>query len=177
MRTLGMLLQINQLTWSTVGHQQLRGRTMSVLFAYGVLAWNRFGLLTFSAPRIPMRFLLYGVYAWLGLALVVWLASHLSSKGPATLRDAAVGTAIAHTPLVGLSFFIAIIAGFARIFGPGVIMAIFVFAFWMPALLARSFHDVARLPWAQSIGAAVVAQLVWLATLGRYLNDQVGHLL
>lgn len=172
-----MLLQVNHLTWETIGHQQLRGRTMTVLFAYGVLAWNRFGFLTFSAPRAPMRFLLLGVYAWLALAAAVWLASRLSPQGPATLRDAAVATAISHTPLVGLGFFMAIVAGFARIHGPGVIMAAFVFALWMPALLARSFHDIARMPWIQAIGAAVVVQLVWLATLGRHLNDQVGHLL
>ena len=64
MSRLGTLTQLDHRTWSTISYQQLPGRAMTVLFAYVIMAWNRFGLLGFVAPRAPVRLVLIGVYVW-----------------------------------------------------------------------------------------------------------------
>lgn len=177
LKALGRLLQIDGLTWATIEFQHLRGRTLTVLFAWGIMAWNRFGLLSFAAPRAPLRLILVGVYSWLGLAAAVWVASSLAGSAIVRMRDAAVATAIVHVPLVALGFFVAIVAGFARILGPGTVVAVFVFALWMPALLYRAFREVAGLERSYAAATAVVVHLAWLAGPGNLLRTQVGHLL
>jgi len=177
MSRVGTALQLDERTWSTVSYQELSGRIMTVVFAYGVLTWNRFGLITLSEPRQPVRFILIGIYSWMAIALVIWGASNWGTRGRVRLHDAAVAASIAHVPLVALSFFMAIVAGFARILGPGAVLAALTFALWMPALLAHAFRHVAGLSWPVALGSAAVLQLTWLATTGRYLHQQVGHLL
>ncbi len=177
MTALLRLLQIDDLTWSTIRYQELPGRVLTVFFAYGILAWNRFGLLSFTAPRAPVRFLLIGFYSWVAIAGVLWLAARRTSPGTVRPKDAAIAASIVHIPLVALGFFVAIVAGFAQILGPGVILAVVVVGLWMPALLARAMHDLVGLPWARAVLPAVVIQCVWLAGTGRYLHGQVGHLL
>ena len=71
----------------------------------------------------------------------------------------------------------AIVAGFARILGPGVVLALITFGLWMPALLMRGFQHVAGLRRGLALSAASIVQITWLATIGRYLYRQVGHLL
>jgi hypothetical protein len=86
-------------------------------------------------------------------------------------------TAIVHVPLVALGFFVAIVAGFAQILGPGAVLAVVVVAMWMPATLTRSFTEVAGLQLRHALPAAVAVQLVWLVGPGLFLHGQVGHLL
>jgi len=174
---LGMWLQTSERVWRSLEYQQLRSRGLTVLFAYVVLAWNRFGLISFSTPRAPMQLILVGVYGWLGMAALIWLASQLLSDWKIDFHRAAVATAIAHVPLVFLAFFMAIVAGFARLTGPSAVVALLVAGLWMPALLTRGFHDGGGLRLKPALAAAVVTQLIWTATVGRYLVDQVGHLL
>lgn len=174
MTALGRLLQVDALTWSTIPYQQLRGRAMTVFFAYAMLAWNRFGLLSFTSPRASTRMVLVGIYSWLALALLLWVAGRAAEL---SFRDAAVSTGIAHVPLVALAFFMAIVAGFARVFGPGLVLAIVVGFAWMPVLLIRALHDMAKWSWPKAALGGTGLQLLWLVTAGRYFYDQVGHLL
>ena len=171
------LLQLDDLTWSTIGYQELPGRFLTVLFAYGIMSWNRFGLLSFTEPRAATRLVLVGIYTWIALAAVLWLTGRRAATPVVPTKDAAIAACVIHIPLVALGFFMAIVAGFARILGPGAILAVIVVALWMPALIAPAVHDLADLPWSRAVPFAAVVQLVWLVGTGRYLHDQVGHLL
>lgn len=171
------LLQLDDLTWSTIGYQELPGRVLTVFFAYGIMAWNRFGLLSFTAPRAPVRLVLIGIYSWAAIATVFWLAARRIERGTVQPKDAAIAAAIVHIPLVALGFFMAIVAGFARVLGPGTIVGIFVVGLWMPALTTRALHDVGGLKWSSSLVVAALVQILWLVGTGRYLHNLVGHLL
>ena len=171
------LLQVDQLTWSTISYQELPGRVLTVLFAYGIMAWNRFGLLGVTAPRAPIRLVLIGIYSWLALAAIFWLTARMSAPGSIPPKDAAVAASVVHIPLVALGFFMAIVAGFARILGPGTVLAVVVVGLWMPALVARAMRDVAGLRWSRAVPFAALIQLGWVVGTGRHLHAQVGHLL
>ena len=170
MSRVGRLMQLDDTTWHTIEYQEVPGRILTVLFAYGILVWNRFGLLTFTSPKAPARLFLIGIYSWLALAAIVWIASRQQVRW----RDAAIATAIAHVPLVGLAFFMAIVVGFARINGPGVIFAIFVVGMWMPAILARTFRDLVGWHPPKALLAAIGLQTLWILGPGLFLLSQLG---
>ena len=168
-------MQLDKTTWDTIEYQEVPGRILTVIFAYAILVWNRFGLLTFTAPKAPARLFLVGIYSWLALAAVVWLASRWHRQ--VRWRDAAIATAIAHVPLIGMAFFMAIVVGFARWTGPGVFVAIFVVGWWMPALLFRAFRDLVGMEPPKALLAAIGLQALWIVGPGLFLHSQVGHLL
>jgi len=170
---IGRLLQWDETTWSTVEYQEFPGRAMTVFFAYAIFIWNRFGILSVSSPRAPLRFLLIGLYSWMALALIAWFASQRTIH----FRSAATATAIIHIPLVALGFFMAIVAGFARILGPGFILAVLVVCLWMPALLVRLFSVMAGWRLRDSIVGAILVQALWMLGPGWFIYRQVGHLL
>jgi len=80
-------------------------------------------------------------------------------------------------PLVALGCFVAIVAGFARILGPGAVLAGFIYVVWVPLLLWRAFGEVAGLRSAAAAVAALATHGLWLLGPGWYFYNQVGHLL
>ena len=186
MSDLGRSLRLDSSHWETIRADQLLGKLIMVVIAYLLLAVNRFGVLGFTAPKAAVRLVLVGVYSWLILAGFLWLvgryASSSSSSDPSgqprpTLPMAAVAVGTAHAPLLGTAIFIAVVAGFAQLQGPGWIAAIVLVGLWMPALLVQATQAITGLARNQAIALGLGSYLVWLATTGRFLHAQVGHLL
>lgn len=174
--------------WDRNVDVSLKPAAALVLGAWVLMAWSRFGAQGLTAPRVAVRFVLVGLYGWLALAVLVWAAGRLADQllarpgggpegaGPELARIVQF-TGLAHRPLIILGFVIQFAAVLLRLQGPGLVLAIAALGLWMPAML------VAAVTSAFAVGplraALVVAgpYLAWLATAGRFLNQQVGHLL
>ena len=184
MSELGRSLRLDRSQWETIRADQLMSKLIMVVIAYLILAVNRFGILGFTAPKAAVRLVLVGVHSWLLLAGFLWLVGRFGSS-PAgssspprpTLPMAAVAVGTAHAPVLGTAIFIAVVAGFAQLQGPGWVAAIVLVGMWMPALVVQATRSITGLEKSQAIALGLGLYLVWLATTGRYLHAQVGHLL
>ena len=66
MKTALRWLGLDDERWARVGPQSLYSAAALVVVAFGLLALNRFGGLTTSAPRAFIRLTLVGVWGWIG---------------------------------------------------------------------------------------------------------------
>ena len=177
--------------------------TAIVIGTWLLLAWNRFGFQGLSSPRAITRFVLVGVYGWLGLALVVLLGgvalSRIDGRGPPGAIDRARAlqmTGLAHQPLLILGFVLQVLSAIP-IPGLATTIAFATFLLWLPgvfsasgrALLGAQNHGLpvprnrgsrrarqrSSRPFSWLVG--LVAYLGWLSTAGRYLQAQLGHLI
>ncbi len=184
--TFPIFLRIDKGTWSRATAQALPRRTLTVLGAFTLAAWNRFGSQAFLGPRAPVRMILTGIYGWLALSLVVWFIAtridpELLHDRSHSIRRALVAVTVAHFPLIIIGFYIATFGAFIRSPWPGTIIAILTFSFWIPTLLTRALQHLVsldvRLDRGRAMLAIAVPYIVWLLIIGRYLFQQVGHLL
>ena len=151
--------------------------------AWLILAWNRFGFQGISAPRAVTRFILVGIYSWLAVAIVCWLAAVLldrfgsSSEAQATstgslpdpIRILRV-TGMAHQPLLVFAVTLQIGQALPIPWITTVFAVLFVLA-WMPAMLCAALASALGRSFVQAIPIAAVGYLVWLLTGGRYMLD------
>ncbi len=186
------MLRLSPGRWNGFTHAHPVKAAAMVAGSWLVLAWGRFGFQGASAPRAIVRFVLVGVYGWLGLILLslvgLWLLDRLGWRGkPSTLDDAyesltidpirvAQLTGLAHQPLLILA--IAVQIGQA-IPIPLVIpfLTIAMFALWFPGQLLNATASAAADSPRRVAPVTAIAYLAWLATAGRYLLDQAGHLI
>jgi hypothetical protein len=94
-----------------------------------------------------------------------------------SLQRAAASVTVAHFPLIILGFYIATFGAFIRNPLPGTVLAVVVFAVWMPVLLGRAMQHLTDVETVTALRLIAVPYLLWLAWIGRYLYLQVGHLL
>ena len=85
-------------------------------------------------------------------------------------------TGLAHRPLVALAVLIQVLALFDPAGDIGGIAALVVFGFWMPAMLVSAVVWAYDQTLVRAITLAAIPYVLWLATAGRYLFIQVGHL-
>lgn len=169
-------------TWTRIQVETLPRRTLTVLGAFALAAWNRFGAQGFLGPRAPVRMLLIGIWGWLILSVVVWLIARTRSE---QLRDdplyglqrSAAAMTVPHFPVLILGFYMATAGAFVRTPIPGLVLAIVFFVAWVPALYARALQHLTDVDTKTATLAMVGPYLLWLATIGRYLWQQVGHLI
>jgi hypothetical protein len=126
--------------------------------------------------------ILTGVYGWIALTVAIWLiAQRRELSVPDTplysLQRAATSVTVAHFPLIILGMYIATFGAFIRTPAPCTILASAVFAVWIPVLLGRALQHLTDIDRSRALALIVVPYALWLAWIGRYLNDQVGHLL
>ena len=79
-----IFLRIDPGTWTRVQVEHLHRRILTVLGAFVLAAWNRFGAQGFLGPRAPLRMLLIGLWGWIALSVVVWLVARTLDED---LRD------------------------------------------------------------------------------------------
>lgn len=177
-----IFLRVDQGTWSRVQAETMPRRLLTVVAAFLLAAWNRFGAQGFLGPRSPARMVLTGIYGWLALAILIWIIARRREPAvPGTelssLQRAAAAVAVAHFPLIILGFYIATFGAFIRTPLPGTVLAVAVFAVWVPALLGRAMQHLTDVDRVAAFGLIVLPYALWLAWVGRYLYLQVGHLL
>lgn len=173
---------LNTAGWERARSADLRGPALTAIGAWLLMAWNRFGLQGLAAPRVGVRFVLIGFYAWIAMAVLIWvggrLAARRSSSAPASgfLRLVVV-TGWAHKPLVVVGVALQLLAFIAPGSGVGTVVASVALLLWMPAMLVAALAWAFDRPMRQLVALAGVTQALWLATAGRFLLTQVGHLL
>lgn len=174
------LLRLDTQTWSRQPARTVTGAAVTTISTFTLMALNRFGGQAIATPRAPVRFILIGFYSWIALAGLVWLSARLTtgiSGGTTTLRRFVTVCGAAHFPVIVLGVVLFVSVGLFQFLGPGFVAAVFVFAFWMPAMLAAGTKWVFRLPTGRALVVVAVPYLVWLVTTGRYVLSLIGHLL
>ena len=177
MTAVARALRLDDATWSRFA---VAGRTQAALVAgaaYALLAFDRLGVQGVLAPRATVRMLLAGFYGWAFLAAGSWLVARYAAGAGTRAGSVFWLYGRAHLPLLLLAVVIQVAAVFLRVLGPGLWAGVFVIAFWMPAMLVGA----ARTAFGVGVGTAIVIvagpYLVWVAVVGNYLRDQLGHLL
>ena len=177
-----IFLRMDPGTWTRVQVETLQRRVLTVIAAFALAAWNRFGAQGFLGPRAPIRMLLIGIWGWLVLSFIVWLIARrfdedLRNDPLYGFQRAAVSMSVTYFPVIIVGFYMATFGAFIRTPIPGLILlAVAVFA-WIPALYARAMQHLTNLDRGPAVLAIAVPYLLWLATVGRYWWQQVGHLI
>ncbi len=177
-----IFLRIDPGTWTRVQVETLNRRVLTVVAAFALAAWNRFGAQGFLGPRAPLRLLLTGIWGWLLLSVVVWF---LASRVNEDLRNdplygiqrAAVSMTVTHFPVIIIGFYMATFGAFIRTPIPGLLLlAVAVFG-WIPSLYIRAMQHLTGVDLKAAAVAMIGPYVLWLATVGQYLWRQVGHLI
>ncbi len=164
---------MNPIRWARVGPEAVWSGLALVLVAWGLMAINRLGGLTFDAPRAFLRLTVVGVWGWLGLALAIWLVAGRASS----LRRVLAVTGWVHVPVVGLAVLIFVVAGAFEVLGPGLIGAIVVFGVLIPSALVLGAEEVFGLERLRAVAVVSIPYLAWTVLVVRHVLGQVGHLL
>lgn len=172
------LLRLDESSWDRLAHEgSLGGAALVAMGAYVVLAFDRFGPQGFFAPRATIRFLLAGFYGWLWLAVAAWVLGWILVRSGARFEPVFRVYGFAHLPMLVLAVTIQVISVLFRLPGPALLVAVFGFVLWMPALLVaatRTSFSVGRM---KAVAIVAGPYLVWLLVVGRSLVAQLGHLL
>lgn len=179
------ILGVSARSWDRARGGDLGPPVFTALGAWLIMAWNRFGLQGLAAPRAAVRFILIGFYAWMGLALLLWLASRViarptSGSGPPSEPDPKMLirlSGLAHRPLVIIGLVLQVTGFFLPTAGVGLVIAVAGLALWMPAMLVGAVVWARPRPVGQALAVVAVPYFVWLVVVGRFLDSQVGHLL
>lgn len=172
------MLRLDRRTWRS--YDAARGTASAyvvVLGAFAVLAFDRLGVQGLLAPRAALRILLAGSYGWLGLAGVAWGIGRLGSDSDADFGSVFRLYGHAHMPLIPVGLIIQFVTVGFQIQGPGLAAGSFALLLWMPALLVAATRQAFSADLRRSLLIAGASYSLWLATVGRFLFDQVRHLL
>lgn len=177
-----IFLRIDPGTWTRIQVETLPRRMLTVVGAFVLAAWNRFGAQGFLGPSAPVRMLLTGIWGWLILSLIVWLIAQTRNeelRGDPLygLQRAAVSMTVPHFPVIILGFYMATAGAFIRTPIPGIVLAVLVFGAWVPVLYVRAMKHLADVNTKTAAVAMIGPYVLWLVTIGRYLFQQVGHLI
>gem|GEM_PF-1435006 len=169
-------------TWTRIQVEMLPRRMLTVVAAFALAAWNRFGAQGFLGPRAPIRMLMVGLWGWLALSIIVWLIARrfdedLRNDPLYGIQRAAASMTVTHFPVIILGMYMATFGAFIRTPIPGFILAVAVFAGWIPALYIRAMKHLTDVDTKTAAMAMAIPYALWLATVGRYLWQLVGHLI
>lgn len=182
MNTARRLLRLDDERWDAVDADSFWSGAAIVIVTSFLLALTRFGGLAATEPRSLLRLALVGVWGWIGLATLVWIAGALSSaERPRRPHRSALrvfaSVGIAHVPLLAFAGVLFVAAMLFRWLGAGTVTAWLVFAAWLPASLVIGARSTFGLATGRALAVAVVPYGVWYAIVGRHLLQQVGHLM
>lgn len=171
-------LRLNAWRWDHALLRTTPGPFMIPVAAWVLIGWTRLGGFVLTEPQAFVRFLLIGIYGWLGLGLAMWLVALVvvSEQRPSIwsfFRIAGNG----HLPVLTAAFIVAFIAGLLGVAGIGLWISGVMVGLWMPTMLTAGVMHATGLSLARAAVVAIVPQLVWLATVGRRAADQLSHLL
>ena len=178
--TTSRLLGLDRERWKRVGPGSLTTAAALVVVASFLLALNRIGGLVVDEPRSFVRLVLVGVWGWIGMAVVA--AAVLVVSGSArggsgrTLRTTLAVIGTAHVPLIWASVVLFLGAGMLQLLWPGLIIVIFVFAFWFPAAVGIGLRISCGARVGGAVAATTVAYAAWVTVIGRHLYDLLAHL-
>ena len=144
---------------------------------FGLFAFNRFGFGGLISPRPSVRMVLVGVYGWASLTVVTWLLARSILHVEANLAVVLRLFGYAHAPLLAAAIAIQIAAVTFRALGPGMVAMVFGLGVWMPAMLVAAARQSFALSTARAVRLTALPYLAWIATVGRWLVSQIGHLL
>ncbi len=174
---IAVALRLDDFRWYWLESEATRlGSSALVLGTFLLLAFNRLGWPDF-ALRATTRFVLIGLYGWLGLALATWWLVRLAYRRADSLPTLFRLVAHAHLPLLFVAIVMQVTSVSLDIGGLARWPAVFAGVFWMPAMLAAALCAWADLKRHQAVLSAAVPYLVWAATVGRFLWNQLDHLL
>ena len=150
-----------------------------VMVAAGLLSMNRFGGLLTQAPRAFVRLGLVVVWGWVGLGLAIWGTGALIRSRPpraAGLERTLASLGRAHVPLVALALIMFLSAGALQLRWPVAVATVAVVGWWFPHSLVTGARESGVNSRAASVPVVLTAYAGWLATVGRHLSVQLGHL-
>ena len=177
MTTLTRVLQLHEDRWRWLEDRASpAGAAAVVIGSYLVFAFDRFGWPDF-AVRPTARLLLTGFYGWVGLAVAGWAIARLGLSVSAPLRDFVRLVGHAHLPLLVVGLLIQVVSVMFAVEGVAMGPALFVAAFWLPALLVAAVAAAADLSYRRAALVVVVPYLVWAGVVGRWVWRLLGHLL
>ena len=182
--------------WAAIPFGAPTKAVATVTGAWFVLAWNRFGFQGLAQPRVMVRFVLVGVYGWLGLVAITWLGHRLLTNRGVDKRGSrfAGNEAQRLLQVIGLSHIALLVLAVAIQIGqaipiPVVVPALtaFTLLIWFPGMLIAAVTQTTGRtdgqllsdgrPAMLSLMVTVAAYLLWLLVVGRYLFAQLGHLI
>ncbi len=174
-------LRVSPDRWDDMEIDHLGRPAATVLGAWALLAWARFGPQLIDDMRAVLRFVLVGVYGWLALSVLIFLALRVLNRRTDGLDPTPLSLE-ATTAKVGLAHQALAVGGFAmQIFQilpfPIVTSVIAVTSvIWMGAQLTGAVASLQQRQWLATAPLAMTAWLAWLAVIGTYLWSRLGHL-
>ncbi len=170
-------LRLDEGTWRWLEYTATRtGATAVAIGSFLLLAYDRFGWPD-SAPRATTRFVLTGFYGWLWLTLASFVLVRFMYKRSASPFQLLRLVGHAHLPLLATGIFIQVVAVSFDVANVSRWPALFAGLLWMPAMLGGAIRVWADLDLRRSLSVVVVPYVAWAAIVGRYLWDQLDHLL
>ncbi len=166
-------LRLNRRRWEDLDDDHLGWPALVVFGSWLILSWARFGSHAITAPRAVTRFVLVGVYGWIGLTVVFWLVARF--RGPVTLQSGAAAVGRAHQPLLFAALTLQIFQ--ILLVGPLNTLLAIGAAVWMAGQVngALAFHQ--RRPAFSALPGALAVWIPWAATAGYYLWLRLSHLI
>ncbi len=171
------VLRLDPATWSRFARSGSASAALVTIGAYALLAFDRFGVQGIIEPRATVRMLLAGFYGWLWLAGASWLVARLAFGPGAGFSPVFRLYGRAHLPLLVVGMTLQVSTVFLQTLGPGLWVGAFAVLFWMPALLVAATRTAFVVDGRTALLVIVGPYLVWLVVVGRYLENQLGHLL
>jgi hypothetical protein len=171
-------LRLNRRRWEDIETDSLGRPILIVVGTWLLLAWARFGSHSISSPRALTRYVLVGVYGWIGLSVLFWLVGRIQTapgSGTHGMVAAAIRVGQVHQPLAIGGLIIQII----QILPTGPVTGIIALASvsWMGGQLIGAMAAHQQRPVFSVAGPTMLAWLPWLATAGFYLWHRLGHLI
>lgn len=151
----------------------LRSAGLLVLGTYLLLAFDRFGSQGFFEPRATVRVMLTGFYGWIGLATGAWVIARFAFRKGGRITPVLRTVGYAHMPLLVVGILIQFFSG---LFDLGT-LSLVVVGVGMPVLLVLAVGASLELDWTGAATAALAPYVAWVLLVGRYLWDQLAHLL
>ncbi len=179
-------LRISRDRWDDMEIDHLGKPTATVVGSWTLMAWVRFGPQLIDDIRAVARFVLVGVYGWLALSLLIYLAARfVAGRLSAQQESGPVGAPPgleATVAKVGLAHHALAVGGFAiqilQILPIALLTSLVAVAsvIWMGGQVVAAVASLQQRRWIDSTPAALTAWLAWLAIVGTYLWDRLGHI-
>ncbi len=170
-------LRLDDATWTRWDKRATaQGAALLTVGAYVAIAFDRFGIQGFSEPRGAARIVLAGFYGWAGLSAAMWIIARRRGGVPG-LTDLLRLVGQAHVPVLMLGLVIQGLSVTLRLQGPAKALAVFSLLFWMPALLVNAASRALDIPRSSTWQVVAIPYIAWAVVVGRFVFDQVGHLL
>lgn len=175
-------LRLTRQRWDDIEVDSLGRPAAIVVGGWVILAWGRFGTQIFNGLRPATRFVLVGLYGWLGLTLVLWLIQRWRARvtdqpsnpaGDVLRLLTKVGQA--HLPLVfgGLTLQFLQVAPHSPL--NTIVGAVIII--WMGGQLVGAVASSERRSLGSVAAPTLLVWALWLATAGWYLEMRLGHLI